>query len=273
MNRSTAAGIARAVLLVVLAGTGGYLLLYLYRWEWQRAIVSGIFFLAALIALCTILVLRRLDRIERRSLSSAPPAAPAYAANASASVPVFPFLEPRDSYGVFIPILLGFGAVVGLIAVAVERIASFVGGGSGVREPVPSSSSETRNLGASRGGRAAAIVLLALAVAGVVVLRSLTMYAPEEPKAGERDLTVSMSERRIDANVVNTTKTLLDYCVAATGVPLTKAAVRPLDDQQAKVTLSPRLDEVTQRRLNGCLEDLVLDRRLLNVVAMVDRVS
>jgi hypothetical protein len=172
---------------------------------------------------------------------------------------------------VFIPILLGFGAVVGLIAVAVERIASFVGGGAGVREPAPSRAGETQALGGGRGGRVAVVVLLALALAGVVVLRSLTMYAPEAPQPGERELTVSLSERRIDADVVSTTETLLDYCVAATGVPLSKAAVRPLDDQQAKVTISPRLDEVTQRRLNGCLEDLVLDRRLLNVVAMVDR--
>ena len=35
---------------VTLAASGGYLFVYLYRWEWNRALISGVIFLAAEIA-------------------------------------------------------------------------------------------------------------------------------------------------------------------------------------------------------------------------------
>ena len=52
------------VLLLLTAGL--YVLVYLYRWEWNRAIVSGLFFLAALITFSTVLILRRLGGLEER---------------------------------------------------------------------------------------------------------------------------------------------------------------------------------------------------------------
>jgi hypothetical protein len=269
MNRSTAAAVGRAALLLVLAGSGGYVLLYLYRWEWQRAIIAGIFFLASLIVLSTILILRRLDRIERQTTASAPPAV--VTGQGAEQATTFAWLEPRDTYGVFIPILLGFGVVVGLVAVAVERLASFVGGGAGVREVQPSTAARS-DQAPGRGRRiAAGAVLVALLIGVLVTLRSLTMYVPEPPQPGARDLTVSLAERRIDAEVGPTTRTLLDLCIAATAVPVREASVRALDDSRARITLSPMLDEATQRRLNGCLEDAVLDRRLLTVTDVVDR--
>lgn len=269
MNKSTAAAVGRAALLLVLAGSGGYVLLYLYRWEWQRAIIAGIFFLSSLIVLSTILILRRLDRIERQGSASAPPMV--VAGQPTEHPTTFAWLEPRDTYGVFIPILLGFGVVVGIIAVAVERLASFVGGGAGVRE-LPLASTPRVEAAHVRGRRiAVGAVLVGLLVGLLIALRSLTMYVPDPPRPGERDLTVSLSERRVDADVVPTTRALLDLCIAATAVPIREASVRGLDDTRARITLSPRLDEATQRRLNGCLEDAVLDRRLLDVTAVVDR--
>ena len=53
-------------LLVVLAAAGWYVFVYLYRWEWNRAVVSGIIFLAAEIGLLGALVLDRLARIANR---------------------------------------------------------------------------------------------------------------------------------------------------------------------------------------------------------------
>jgi hypothetical protein len=124
----------------------------------------------------------------------------------------------------------------------------------------------------TRGRRIAlGAVLTAALIALLIALRSLTMYAPEPPLPGQRDLTVSLAERRIDAPVVPTTRALLDVCIAATGVPITTASVQGIDDIRARITLSPRLDATTQRRLNGCLEDAVLDRRLLRVTAVADR--
>ena len=36
------------------------MIIYLYRWEWNRAIISGVFFVAAEVALATSMILRRL---------------------------------------------------------------------------------------------------------------------------------------------------------------------------------------------------------------------
>ena len=57
--------VQRLLVLVVLGLSGAYLLIYLYRWEWNRAIISGLFFVAAEVALATSLVVRRLDALER----------------------------------------------------------------------------------------------------------------------------------------------------------------------------------------------------------------
>jgi hypothetical protein len=39
---------------------------YLYRWEWNRALVSGLIFLAAEIGMLAALVLDRLAKLDRR---------------------------------------------------------------------------------------------------------------------------------------------------------------------------------------------------------------
>ena len=58
--------IGLAALLTVMVAAGWYVFVYLYRWEWNRALVSGIIFLAAEVALLGALVL------ERREARAAP---------------------------------------------------------------------------------------------------------------------------------------------------------------------------------------------------------
>jgi hypothetical protein len=121
-----------------LLATAGYLFVYVYRWEWHRALLVGVLFLGCLIALSTALVLRRLARLhdqlasrssgadsdERvlRRLREAPVAAQA-----------FPWLTPQDlsRTHIFIPVLLGGGVLVSALAWAVERVA-----GSSARQGV-----------------------------------------------------------------------------------------------------------------------------------------
>ena len=101
-----------AALLTVLVAAGWYVFVYLYRWEWNRALVSGIIFLAAEVALLGALVLERLgklgpaagsssiaapngERVLRRLREHAPePAKP------------FAWME-RQQMNVFVPVLLG----------------------------------------------------------------------------------------------------------------------------------------------------------------------
>lgn len=120
-----------------LLGTGGYLLVYVYRWEWHRALLVGVLFLAALVAASTVLLLQRLTRLEQRF--AAPPApgpGPSDPSDPAALVrrrlheaPVdarpFPWLRPEQLQrtSIFIPVLLGGGIVVSALAWALERVA------------------------------------------------------------------------------------------------------------------------------------------------------
>ena len=119
-----------AVGVLTLLATGGYLFVYIYRWEWHRALLVGLLFLATLVALATALLLRRLGAVERRVA-----AAPSSAASSSQALRrlqeapergrPFPWLGADDlsRTPVFIPVLLGGGLVVSAVAWGVERLA------------------------------------------------------------------------------------------------------------------------------------------------------
>ena len=128
-----------AVGVVCAAYTG----IYLVRWEWNRAIVAGLFFLAAEVIVVGMLVLERLRRTEERvaaaleagarppapdPLSLTDPADPAVldALRVSAPEPGDRFAWIRDQSGqmnVFLPVLLGAGVVASALAWVVERLA------------------------------------------------------------------------------------------------------------------------------------------------------
>jgi hypothetical protein len=133
--------------LVTMGGAGWYVFVYLYRWEWNRALISGVIFLAAEIGLMSTLVIGRLVRIERRlddggvpaplasSRSSGPSSRalrrvepdPAVLARLRESAPPprepFAWLTRRpQEVSVFVPVLLGAGAVLSGLAWVVERL-------------------------------------------------------------------------------------------------------------------------------------------------------
>jgi hypothetical protein len=116
--------------LVTMGGAGWYVFVYLYRWEWNRALISGVIFLAAEIGLMTSLVITRLARIERRLDERDPrqPPDPAVLArlHESAPPPREPFAwlgKSSQELSVFVPVLLGAGVVLSGLAWVVERLA------------------------------------------------------------------------------------------------------------------------------------------------------
>jgi hypothetical protein len=139
--------------LVTMGGAGWYVFVYLYRWEWNRALISGVIFLAAEIGLIGTLALGRLARIERRLDEGDVPASPwvSSVSARSARSPVssralrrvdpdpavlarlresappprepFAWLTKRpQEVSVFVPVLLGAGAVLSGLAWVVERL-------------------------------------------------------------------------------------------------------------------------------------------------------
>lgn len=122
------AGILRGLLGgATLAASGSYTFVYLYRWEWNRALMSAAIFVAAEVAVMGALlsqrlkvVTRRLDaqeagaraqRLERIRSSAPPPRAN------------FAWLSRPEQMNVFVPVLMGAGVLLSGIAWAVERLA------------------------------------------------------------------------------------------------------------------------------------------------------
>jgi hypothetical protein len=114
---------------VTLAASGAYTFIYLYRWEWNRALMSAAIFVAAEVAVMGSLlaqrlkvVTERLDRMEsptpaqtvrlERIRSSAPPPRPTFA-----------WLARPEQMNVFVPVLMGAGVLLSGIAWVVERLA------------------------------------------------------------------------------------------------------------------------------------------------------
>jgi hypothetical protein len=110
---------------VTLIASGAYVFVYLYRWEWNRALISGVIFLAAELALIGWLLNGRIRTVggeverlrEQRIRQHVRAAAPA-------SRNHFAWLERQSSsMNVFVPLLLGAGVLVSAIAWLVERVA------------------------------------------------------------------------------------------------------------------------------------------------------
>lgn len=114
---------------------GTYMIVYLVRWEWNRALIAGLFFVAVELMVVTLLLLERLRRVEARldalaARDPGPPAAapdPTLGALRDAAPPAADrFAWIRDQAGqtnVFLPVLLGAGVLASALAWAVEHVA------------------------------------------------------------------------------------------------------------------------------------------------------
>jgi hypothetical protein len=118
----------RIFLLATLVGSGGYVLLYLWRWEWNRALISGLFFLAAEGALLAGGLSTRLRGVERELRAvreeRGERARSHLVATRPAATDRFEWLRSASNRtNVFVPVLMGAGVLLSGIAWLVERLA------------------------------------------------------------------------------------------------------------------------------------------------------
>jgi hypothetical protein len=126
--------LAYLAVIVTAAASVYYFFVYLTRWEWNRALTSGVIFLAAEIALIGALVLDRIGKL-RSSLAPASPhrrdPRPQVLARIRESAPAhrnhFAWLR-ADRTNVFVPVLLGAGVILSAVAWLVERVARATAG-------------------------------------------------------------------------------------------------------------------------------------------------
>jgi hypothetical protein len=110
---------------VTLVACGIYSVVYVYRWEWNRALLVGLLFIAIEVAMALLLVLRRIERLKVSTAVDREHGALEQIRATRPDRDHFAWLE-RDlsQLSVFVTVLLGAGVLLTIGAWLVDRIAS-----------------------------------------------------------------------------------------------------------------------------------------------------
>lgn len=284
---------ARVLVLVVLAASGSYFILYLYRWEWTRAIIAGVFFVAAEVVLVAMVlghqIARLGERVGRLELADGSVARQISAANAGRRPRTFDWLRDiTDTTPVFIPVLMGAGVILSAIAYAVERVAGALAGPvvdrasarrlaldlplgttdvAPVAPAVALRPAVTHRAFAVVGWLLALGVAALLAVAAVDALRDMTESRAESSEGAATAVTLRIEQRAPVRPVTEVTEALAVSCRHRLSSGTEIVAIQPAGPAEVDVLLEPGLGELRRRRYFGCLEDGTLDRVRAKVVA------
>jgi hypothetical protein len=294
MTRLVAAVMMWLSLAAVVVVAGGHTLYYLLEWEWVRAQIAGIAFVAGLVVAATLSVLARLRRIERRldvlALAMGTPAVqqpapdveprpdfrwldrPSTAQALALPAAVLTLLAVPDQ-SVFIPVFLATGLVVTAVATAVEQISALRHSTplAGVAVGAPPSALP---LPRGPGGRMLLLVpvVAALVVAALVGGLYLASHYWSKPiGAGTTTMAVEVATNGGPAGdpevveVVEVVEAVGRYCVLNSGVAVRFRDVVPGPRGDTLLRLTPLLDGDAQKRFIGCLEDAVLEWHQLTV--------
>ncbi len=265
---------------VALAGAGAYLFIYLYRWEWNRAIMAGVLFIAAEIALAAALILDRLKSIER-NMGSGRPVETLHSLDAiqEAAPPPrrhFAWLSDQDRVGVFVPVLMGAGVVISGIAWAVERLAASTARpvlerrlalrlqplalpAGGLTGTAPSAPPLERRSRASLFKSLLIVLLLAGALfVAIDQLGDLTQNRPDARFTGQTSIELDLSIRDADLGAPAAAATSL-WMACRGNVSSELEGLRVNPSGTVSLRLEPELGPYSMRRLNGCLEDGTID--------------
>jgi hypothetical protein len=112
-----------------LAASGTYMFVYLYRWEWNRALISGVIFLAAEVAVIGWVLNSRITDLGHRVDETRTRRINGHLDDArSTPSTAFEWLRADDRLGVFVPILMGAGLILSGVAWLVERLGKATAG-------------------------------------------------------------------------------------------------------------------------------------------------
>jgi hypothetical protein len=110
---------------ITLAFTGIYTIVYVYRWEWNRAIFVGVMFVAVEVATALALIFRRLNQLEQKVAKQPDPQVLAQLRATAPERDHFAWLEAKmTETNVFITVLLGAGVLLSAVTWVVDRIAT-----------------------------------------------------------------------------------------------------------------------------------------------------
>lgn len=273
-----------AILMAAVVASGIYLFVYLFRWEWHRALVAGVLFVGAEIALASAAILDRLRSIENRitaGAGAAPAAAPADPETIDRLREAQP--EARTSFdwltrqggemSVFVPLLLGAGVVLSGLAWVVERLARVTAGPvmerglalrlaplslpAGVFAGAPAPAARRRSVVPHV---LAAVVAVGLATSGLDALADASQNRPDAKVAGTASSVVVQVNPGSARGPLAATEALWGACTTQVGGEYHLLGVTDLGRGLVQVVVEPRVGKYAERRLRGCFGDAVTDR-------------
>jgi hypothetical protein len=281
---------AYASAILALLFSGVYMFVYLYRWEWNRALMAGVIFIAAEIAIGVAAVLERVKAIEKR-LSEPDANQRRVLERIEESGPEpkarFSWLEEKSGeLNVFIPVLLGTGVVVSGIAWLVERVAGATGKPALERNLAARLAPISLPAGALAGPGEVVVsipkrsyVTLAKQVAalsfailagflGIDLLSDATQNRPDRIVPGTvSEITVDVYTNDNKYSRAEAIETLWSTCRAM--VPSELAApIARAGSSRFVLRVEPALGNNGMRRLHGCFEDAFLDTVQAKVVSV-----
>jgi hypothetical protein len=281
----------RIVAWLVALASGVFMIVYLYRWEWNRAMISGLFFVAAELALASTAILRRLRRIEERLDTIPSRTEPSPALPIDDGPGPFAWLADTEGESVFVPILLGVGVIISGIAWAIERLASAswsIGGDAAATRrlgrltrvaetglaapwaPVNDAAAMRFRPPQQGPGRHVAVwtvtvlIVSVLLFAFVNVLADVTQNRPDPLPTGALTTYDVQVELR-DGSTADRAIPITLWLSCRSHLPGREATIDGGDGGRFEITVRPSVGRNDDRRFVGCLEDVRLDRVLVDV--------
>jgi hypothetical protein len=274
---------------VAMGASGAYLFIYLYRWEWNRAIMAGVFLIAAEIAFVAAAIFDRIKALEK-SIATSEREAPSKDTlslihdNAPPQRDHFGWLDDTENLNVFIPFLMGAGLVASAVAWAIERVAAATArpalerGLAGrlapislpVSYPVPAPAPTTPRNGKATLHRQAIALAVAILIGtvGIDVLGDATQTRPDVLQSGTQsaivvDIDIHGSPRATGEAL----ESLWAVCRATVPNEIV-GGMNALGGSRYQLSVEPALGKYGERRLRGCLEDTTIDNVQGRVVSI-----
>lgn len=273
---------------------GTYTIVYLVRWEWNRAIIAGLFLVAVEVVFVAMVVVDRLRSVESRldALVTRPPPPSADPVVRDAIADAAP--PPRDHFrwlrdqanrtNVFLPILLGAGVLASSLAWVVEHVARAslspvrerrLAESLGVLRPPVGGFLEATPpaaVQAHRGRRAllalGALVLSAVVAvgtaAGIDFVADRTQSRPDAPAAGvETHVELQLYGEVVAHDADRAFGHLWSMCTGPDVFRLRQLpvpAVQHGPHGRFRLVIPAHVGEHAMARLRGCLNDTTLDK-------------
>lgn len=282
---------------------GAYTIIYLVRWEWNRAIIAALFFVAVELVFIAMVVVDRLRAVEARLHDLAGPSSrrtpddlvvrDAIAGAAPAPRDHFGWL--RDQVGranVFLPVLLGAGVLASALAWVVEHVARAtlspvrerrladslgvlrppVGGFLDATPPAPVVSHPIRRTVAALGGLALAAGAAVGTAGAIDFVADRTQTRPDaRATGGHTHIELQLYGAVVTHDPERAFGHLWSLCTGPDVFRLRQLPAPAVEHGPAgrfQVEVPAHVGEHAMARLRGCLNDTTLDRVRSRVVRM-----